>query len=139
MNLFSRRSSLFKLGVAAAVLSVSLAACGGSDDGADAGNGGETSGNTVDMSLIQYRPQSIEVAAGEAVTWTQSDAGFHTVTSGEVAQGGGGVTTEPDGRFDSGEMATDETFEFTFSEPGTYPYFCEIHPATMTGEVRVGE
>lgn len=140
MKPLSRRSSAFKLGVAAAVLSVSLAACGGSGEGdaASGGDGGEISATTVEMRLIQYQPRSIEVAVGEEVTWTQSDAGFHTVTSGEVIQGGGGVTTEPDDRFDSGELSTDETFKFTFSEPGTYPYFCEIHPATMTGEVRVG-
>lgn len=140
MKSLSRRSSALKMGVAATVLCVALAACGGSgdEDAADGGNGGVSSAATVDMRLIQYQPQSIEVAVGEEVTWTQSDAGFHTVTSGEVIQAGGGVTTEPDDRFDSGELSTDETFKFTFSEPGTYPYFCEIHPATMTGEVRVG-
>ncbi len=92
----------------------------------------------VQMRLIQFGPKQIEVAAGEEVTWTQKDAGFHTVTSGTVEQGGGSVTGRPDGMFRSERLATDERFKFTFNQPGAYPYYCEIHPATMTGEVRVG-
>lgn len=65
------------------------------------------------------------------------DAGAHTITSGTVEQGGAGVTEVPDGTFKSGEIATSDTYEFTFDKPGTYPYFCEIHPATMRGEVKV--
>ena len=75
--------------------------------------------------------------AGTTVTWTQEDAGVHTVTSGTVVQGTGGVTEKPDGTFDSGSIATGNTFEFTFDQAGTYTYFCYIHPATMRGEVRV--
>ena len=83
-----------------------------------------------------WAPARLDVETGTTVTWTQEDAGAHTVTSGTVEQGGAGVTEMPDDRFDSGEIATGDTFEFTFNEPGTYPYFCEIHPATMRGEVR---
>ena len=102
-----------------------------------AGHG--ATGAAVEMRLIQFRPARIEVAAGGKVAWSQSDAGFHTVTSGTVTQEGGGVSVQPDGKFGSQRLATGQTFEFTFTEPGTYSYFCEIHPATMTGEVRVGK
>jgi plastocyanin len=90
------------------------------------------------MRLIAFKPAALTVDAGTTVTWVQTDAGAHTVTSGTVQQGGAGVTEMPDGRFDSGEIATGETYEFTFDKPGTYAYFCAIHPATMRGEVRVG-
>ena len=50
----------------------------------------------------------------------------------------GGVAKLPDGRFDSGLIETNKSFSFTFSEAGTFPYFCTLHPATMRGEVRVG-
>jgi plastocyanin len=93
--------------------------------------------NAVTMQLIVFKPETLTVAPGATVTWTQSDPGVHTVTSGAVEQGGGGVSTVPDGRFDSGELATGETFTFTFDQPGTYSYFCAVHPATMRGEVRV--
>ena len=75
--------------------------------------------------------------AGTTVTWKQTDAGTHTVTSGTVTQGAGDVTTAPDGKFDSGNIATGATFEFTFDEAGTFPYFCAVHPATMRGDVQV--
>ena len=118
----------------AALVAVSTAACGGGDspDDADAAPADE-----VTMRLIAFRPENLTVDAGATVTWKQEDAGAHTVTSGTVEQGGAGVTEMPDDRFASGEIATGKTFRFTFDEPGTYPYFCEIHPATMRGEVRV--
>jgi plastocyanin len=130
----------------AAVAVALLAACGGDDGDNDATNStasqatettNKAGGNEVTMRLIAFRPANLTVAPATTVTWRQTDAGSHTVTSGTVEQGGAGVTERPDGRFDSGELGTDETFEFTFAEPGTYQYFCSIHPATMRGEVQV--
>lgn len=115
-----------------------LAACGdtgGEPDGSASPSAAPS--NTVTMRLIAFKPGDLTVDAGATVTWKQTDAGAHTVTSGTVAQGAAGVTEEPDGTFDSGEIAKGDTFEFTFDEPGTYPYFCTIHPATMRGEVVV--
>ena len=91
----------------------------------------------VDVRLLAFRPDRISAAVGQTIRWTQSDAGFHTITSGTVDQSGGIVTASPDGRFDSGQLATDETFELTLTEPGSYEYFCSIHPATMHGVVEV--
>ncbi len=89
------------------------------------------------MRLIALRPEALLVPRGTTVTWKQMDAGTHTVTSGTVIQGTGGVTTAPDGRFDSGNLVTGATFKFTFNEPGKFTYFCAVHPATMRGEVEV--
>lgn len=125
------------------VATLAFAACGRSGDTADAGAGTQNtqkqkaSSNEVVMELIAFKPETIEVTRGTTVTWRQKDAGAHTVTSGTVEQGGAGVTQRPDGRFDSGDIATGDSFRFTFDEPGTYPYFCSLHPATMRGEVRV--
>ena len=134
-----RRGSL-----ALALLALALAACGGNGDGNredTAAGKTETSGspaaNEVVIRLIAFRPESLSVGAGTKVTWKQTDAATHTVTSGTVTQGAGDVTTAPDGRFDSGNLARNGTFEFTFEEAGTYPYFCSVHPATMRGEVQV--
>jgi plastocyanin len=110
-------------------LAIALVACGGGED--------EGSTAEVTMRLIAFKPESLAVAAGTTVTWIQQDAGTHTVTSGTVTQGTAGVTTAPDGTFDSGSLATDTTFEFTFEGAGSFPYFCNVHPATMRGEVRV--
>jgi plastocyanin len=123
--------------VAAITAAGLFGACGASDGGAGRDEASALSANAVTMQLIAFKPETLTVAPGATVTWTQSDPGVHTVTSGAVEQGGGGVSTVPDGRFDSGELATGETFTFTFDQPGTYSYFCAVHPATMRGEVRV--
>ena len=125
-----------------AVLVVALlVACGGrnGDDSASGTPDAAPVGadGAVTMQLISFKPETLTVDAGTTVRWTQKDAGVHTVTSGTVEQAGGGVAKTPDGRFDSGELATGKTFTFTFDQPGTYPYFCSVHPATMRGEVRV--
>jgi plastocyanin len=90
----------------------------------------------IAMRLIAFRPDELDVAIGTTVTWTQQDAGFHTVTSGTVEKlPSGSVDTHPDGTFASGRVAAGETFSFAFDEAGTYSYFCELHPATMSGRV----
>lgn len=89
------------------------------------------------IQLVAFKPGELEVTAGTTVTWTNRDPGAHTVTSGTVKQGGSGVTQEPDGTFDSGEVAKDGSFEQTFEQAGTFQYFCSLHPATMRGEIRV--
>lgn len=125
------------LGVVALV-AVSTAACGGgSDPGPEANADATSTGTTVTMQLIAYKPGSLTVKVGDTVTWQQKDAGAHTVTSGTVVQGGSGVTETPDGTFSSGDIATGDAYEFTFDKAGTYPYFCEIHPATMRGQIDV--
>lgn len=122
-------------------LAVALAACGGGDD--DNATPGSTEGtqapaaNEVVIRLIAFRPESLVVPRGTTVVWKQQDDSSHTVTSGTVTQGAGDVTTAPDGTFDSGSLAKDATFEFTFGEPGKFTYFCAVHPATMRGEVEV--
>jgi plastocyanin len=60
---------------------------------------------------------------GTTVKWTNRDDIPHTVVS-------------IDRVFKSKVLDTDETFSFTFSTAGTYPYFCSIHPK-MTGKVVV--
>lgn len=95
-------------------------------------------GMSVVIHLVSFNPQGLQVGSGSAVTWTQQDAGFHTVTSGIASTDAtGAVATHPDGTFDSGKLSTGKTFSFTFSTPGVYRYFCQIHPATMRGVVTV--
>jgi plastocyanin len=114
-----------------------LGACGGDDGGGDVGSAPGADGSKVALKGIVFRPETLEVDAGTTVTWTNEDATAHTVTSGTVDQGGGGVTKQPDGRFDSKELPGGEGFTFTFDRPGTYPYYCALHPATMQGQITV--
>jgi plastocyanin len=93
----------------------------------------------VTIHLVAFNPPKLEVAPGTTVTWTQTDKdAVHTVTSGTVDIDATGATTvHADGRFDSGQLTEGGQFAFTFSQPGTYPYVCVIHQATMRGEVSV--
>lgn len=127
-----------------ALIFVAILGAGCSSESDDSGSASPTTSsasegaaNQVTMKLIAFGPEKLTVSTGSTVSWKQTDAGVHTVTSGTVEQGGSGVTQKPDGRFDSGQLDTDEDFEFTFDTPGTYPYFCEIHAATMRGEITV--
>jgi plastocyanin len=125
---------------AVALVSIVLTACGGSSDDTESSSASAEStagSNNVEMELLAFKPGELTVDAGTKVTWRQNDPGAHTVTSGTVEQGTAGVTQQPDDRFESGDLSSGETFEFTFSEPGTYPYFCRLHPATMRGEIQV--
>lgn len=62
-----------------------------------------------------YGPAVLTIPAGGTVTWTNHDEETHTVTS----------TT---GAFRSAGLGHDETFIQTFAQPGTYAYFCALHP-----------
>jgi plastocyanin len=98
---------------------------------AGAGGGGNSVSIVPGSSTLTdtaYQPNPVQVSVGTTVTWTNDDAQPHTATSGQNAT--------PDGRFDSGIMAPQATFEHTFTEAGEYPYFCLLHP-NMVGTVSV--
>jgi predicted secreted protein with PEFG-CTERM motif len=80
-----------------------------------------------------YIPYQVTIDPGGEVTWSNDDTAAHTVTSGTAAEG-------PDGNFDSSLFMAGTTYSVKFDgyEPGTYPYFCMVHP-WMTGEVIVTE
>ena len=78
---------------------------------------------TAKIDIFTFVPARLTVKAGTTVTWRNEDDIPHTVTS--VTQ-----------RFKSRALDTDDTFSFTFTEPGTYDYFCSLHPR-MTATVVV--
>ena len=80
------------------------------------------------IQTFQFQPTPLEIGIGTTVTWTNRDQILHTVTAGTP----GAV----DERFGGPLDGTGTTYEFTFTEPGTYAYFCARHEA-MRGEVRV--
>ena len=77
-----------------------------------------------------FNPNPININAGDSVTWTNSDNDIHTVTSG--SDEGPSIGQE----FDSGTLGEGQSFTHKFENPGTYEYFCSIHPS-MVGEVIV--
>jgi plastocyanin len=77
----------------------------------------------VKIDNFSFAPTSLTVRVGTRITWTNRDDIPHTVV-------------EDDKTFKSKVLDTDEKFSFTPSQPGTYKYYCSIHPK-MTAKVVV--
>jgi plastocyanin len=77
----------------------------------------------VKIDNFAFNPAVITVKSGTQVIWINKDDIPHTVDSSE-------------GKFKSSALDTDQKFEFKFSEPGEYPFFCRMHPK-MTGKIIV--
>ena len=77
-----------------------------------------------------YLPTKITVSTNDTVTWTNQDQEKHSVTSGESSGRAGisGKSGKPDGIFDSGLFGMEQSWSYKFTQPGTFPYFCSIHP-----------
>lgn len=77
-----------------------------------------------------YLPTKLTISKNDTVTWTNQDQEKHSVTSGESSGRAGisGKSGIPDGKFDSGLFGLGQTWSYQFMQPGTFPYFCTIHP-----------
>jgi plastocyanin len=91
---------------------------GGGTEVADAGSAPE-----VKIDNFAFTPGAVTVSPGTQVTWINRDDIPHTVDSTQ-------------GKFKSAALDTDEKFQFSFADPGEYPYFCRIHPK-MTASIIV--
>jgi len=79
----------------------------------------------VDIVEFTYQPDPVVVQVGGKVTWQNQDAAPHTATA-------------DDDSWDTGTIEKGKIGSETFKEPGTFTYYCEIHP-TMHGTVEVVE
>ena len=77
----------------------------------------------VKIDNFTFNPKQVTVKAGDTIAWVNHDDIPHTVASQTQA-------------FRSKALDTDDKFSFTFATPGTYPYFCALHPQ-MTGTIVV--
>jgi len=76
----------------------------------------------VSIDNFTFNPPQLTVKAGTKVTFANHDDIPHTVVSAQ--------------NFKSKVLDTDQEFAFTFTAPGTYKYFCSLHPH-MTGTIVV--
>lgn len=83
---------------------------------------------SVAISNFLFQPGSETIAVNDIVQWTNNDSTPHTVTSG--------TPNAIDGKFDSGQIASNTTVCVQFLATGSYQYFCNIHPF-MTGTITV--
>jgi plastocyanin len=80
--------------------------------------------NSISIDNFTFNPPTLTVKAGTTVNWTNKDDIPHGIASANNAFSR------------SKAIDTDDSFSFTFSTPGTYQYFCYIHPH-MTGTIVV--
>jgi plastocyanin len=80
--------------------------------------------NAVSIDNFTFTPGSLTVKAGTTVTWTNRDDIPHGIASSDNAFK------------KSKALDTDDAYSFTFTTPGTYQYFCYIHPH-MVGTIVV--
>ncbi len=78
---------------------------------------------------IYYDPEVVTISVGDTILWDNADTTVHTVTSGMPP-------ADATGLFDSEMMMAGDSFEFTFTETGSYDYYCTFHP-WMVGTVVV--
>ena len=101
-------------------LMLATAACGGGDNPAPAANG---DGRTIIIKDFEFTPRDLQVKVGDTVTVENADSASHTVTADGKA-----FDTGP---FDKGIRT------FTVSQPGTFSYFCTVHPYMTKGVIQV--
>ena len=127
------------LPLAMSLLAVAVVGCSGSGNctkgtpegmaRADSGKSAEPRSAEVTKQIVidnfTFDPPTLTIPAGTKVTWVNHDDVPHTATS----------TAKPK-QFQSGALDTDDKFSHVFTVPGTYEYFCAVHPK-MTGRIIV--
>lgn len=107
----------------AATAALALGACGDDAEVAvELVEGVEVAVSAIDNT---FRPETIEVAAGTEVVWTNDGRNDHNVLPVEGDDWG----VEVDG------FAPGDEYRHRFTEPGTYPYYCSLHGTTTKGMV----
>jgi plastocyanin len=92
--------------------------------------GGRTGRAEADIASVAiagfvFSSNSITIAPGDTVTWTNDDTAIHDVTATGSA-------------WTSGVMNQGDSFSHTFTDEGTFTYLCSLHP-WMTGTVVVSQ
>ena len=120
--------------IAVLVAIVSLGMLSATDGGRAAGTTQAISGSSTETGAVTnqviidnftFGPAKLTVPVGTKVTWVNHDDVPHVVKSTGTEKG-----------FISRALDTDDQFSYVFTAPGTYNYFCAIHPK-MTGQIIV--
>jgi plastocyanin len=119
MSTLTSRNKTIALLCAISCLNLSAFALAG-----DTKDAGTSKQHPIEIKDFAFNPQTITVRSGEKITWTNRDEEPHTIVSVEK-------------QFKkSSALDTDQTFTITAGAPGTYTYFCSVHPK-MTGTIIV--
>jgi len=121
MKTLTQRNKKMALLCAISFLNLSIFAIAGEMKEADTTGNQQ---NRIEIKDFAFNPQTLTVKSGEKITWINRDEEPHTVVSVEK-------------QFKkSTALDTDQEFTITAGAPGTYTYFCSVHPK-MTGTIVV--
>ena len=126
MNLFIQKFRYSLLYVFLFLLILSSVNC--SED--NSSSNPNTDPNAITIQGNAFQPATLTVKKGTTVTWTNKDSYAHTVKSG--------ISPNPNGTFNSNNVAANQTFSFKFDNTGGFDYFCMIH-TQMTAKITVEE
>jgi plastocyanin len=126
------RRPLRLISVLLALVAFAVVGCSSSTSPSPGGQTATARGGTViSLKLLSYMPMDMAVKVGTTVTWRNDEPITHTVTSGQVtgvdATSGLRTGQKPDGLFSATLKTRGSTFSYTFTKPGTYTYYCNIH------------
>lgn len=82
--------------------------------------------NSIAIKNFAFSPAILTIKTGTTVTWMNQDGAVHQIASDP------GTPVA----FNSGLLDTGKSYPFTFTQPGTYTYFCTVHPS-MKGTIIV--
>jgi plastocyanin len=80
--------------------------------------------NKIEIKDFAFNPETITVKSGQKITWINRDEEPHTIVSVEKQ-----FKKSP-------ALDTDQEFTIVAGSPGTYSYYCSVHPK-MTGTIVV--
>jgi plastocyanin len=82
--------------------------------------------NSIAIKNFAFNPATLTIKTGTTVTWMNQDGAVHQIAS----EAGTPVA------FTSDSLANGASYQFTFTQPGTYTYHCTVHPS-MKGTIIV--
>jgi aldose sugar dehydrogenase len=94
-----------------------------------------------DLGDRAFSPSDINIKVGDTIKWTNNDPVIHTIVEGSPSLTSSASTIRPESSnagmgFQSGLLKQGMTFKHSFDRPGTFNYYCSVHP-TMVGKVIV--
>lgn len=86
---------------------------------------------TVKLSQVKFMPMNLVVTTGTKITWFNDDSETHYVNTDSHP-----AHTQAPG-LNSKALQKGDSFSYTFTDKGAYPYHCSAHAANMTGNIVV--
>lgn len=130
----------------AALAAIAFSACGSDGDGSPASDIAAASpestaapvgdddtevppnGEVVEVLTLDnnFRPEELEIVAGTAVRWDNGGRNDHNIVPVDESQDWG---------VDIADFEPGDVYEYVFTTPGEYPYYCTLHGTATAGMI----